>query len=85
MFHCVFVISLVASLYPTEGVFTCFDGSLIIPFDRINDNYCDCIHDGSDEPGTSACINSSFYCNNVGHKPIFIPSSRVNDGICGKY
>lgn len=72
------------SLYPVDGTFTCLDGSLTIPFDRVNDDYCDCETDGSDEPGTSACPNGSFYCNNVGFKPFFIPSSRVNDGLCGK-
>jgi protein kinase C substrate 80K-H len=33
------------------GVFKCLDGSATIPFDRVNDNYCDCPGDGSDEPG----------------------------------
>lgn len=75
----------VLSLYTVDKHFTCFDGSATIPYDRINDDYCDCLSDGSDEPGTAACPNGSFYCNNVGHKPSFIPSSRVNDGICGKY
>lgn len=74
----------VVSLYPVDGTFTCLDGSSTIPFDRVNDDYCDCETDGSDEPGTSACPNGSFYCNNIGHKPFFIPSSRVNDGLCGK-
>jgi len=41
--------------------------------------------DGSDEPGTSACMNSSFACENLGYIVQMIPSSRVNDGICGKY
>ena len=38
--------------------------------------------DGSDEPGTSACSNGSFYCSNRGFKPSNLKSSRVNDGIC---
>lgn len=68
-------------LYDPEHDFTCFDGSRKIPFNQVNDDYCDCI-DGSDEPGTSACPNGSFYCSNAGHKPQILSSDRVNDGIC---
>lgn len=28
-----------------------------IAWDRVNDDFCDCPGDGSDEPGTSACSN----------------------------
>ncbi|XP_053973775.1 glucosidase 2 subunit beta [Hylaeus volcanicus] len=70
-----------SSLYSPERDFQCLDGSLLIPFTRVNDDYCDCA-DGSDEPGTPACVNGSFYCENTGYKPRYIPSTWVNDGVC---
>ncbi|UZJ50747.1 hypothetical protein CBS101457_000067 [Exobasidium rhododendri] len=63
-----------------EGTWKCRSGQKI-PASAINDDYCDC-EDGSDEPGTSACANSTFFCRNEGHIPASILSSRVNDGIC---
>jgi protein kinase C substrate 80K-H len=45
------------------------------------DDYCDC-RDGSDEPGTSACLNGKFWCRNIGFEGQLVPSSRVNDRIC---
>ncbi|XP_024884606.1 glucosidase 2 subunit beta [Temnothorax curvispinosus] len=68
-------------LYRPDSDFECLDGSRLIPFTRVNDDYCDC-GDGSDEPGTAACANGFFYCENTGHKPAYIPSSWVNDGVC---
>lgn len=52
-----------------------------ISFDKVNDNYCDC-PDGSDEPGTAACGNGLFFCENIGFESHFIPSYKIDDGIC---
>lgn len=68
-------------LYDPSKDFFCFDGSISIPFTYVNDDFCDCI-DGSDEPGTSACPNGTFHCENKGYVSEYIPSSRVNDGYC---
>ncbi|CAD5210223.1 unnamed protein product [Bursaphelenchus okinawaensis] len=70
-----------ASLYEEQDEFKCLDGSKSIPFEQVNDDYCDC-PDGSDEPGTSACPNGQFHCRNHGFQPLDLPSSRVNDFIC---
>lgn len=64
----------------SESTFSC-DG-LTIPIHKVNDNFCDCPLDGTDEPGTSACQTGSFTCQNNGFQSILIPSSRVDDGIC---
>lgn len=61
--------------------FTCFDGSGIIDIKYINDNYKDC-DDGSDEPGTPASNNGTFYCMNKGNSPKEILKWSVYDGIC---
>jgi len=64
-----------------SGSFACLDGSAVVPFHAINDDFCDCV-DGSDEPGTSACPRGTFYCRNRGHTARALPSSFVNDGVC---
>ncbi|KAL6754229.1 hypothetical protein V8C86DRAFT_1791960 [Haematococcus lacustris] len=65
------------------NVFTCLDGASVkIPFSRVNDNYCDCQADGSDEPGTAACSHGSFYCANRGYESQQLSASFVDDGIC---
>ncbi|KAI8622060.1 glucosidase II beta subunit-like-domain-containing protein [Chytriomyces sp. MP71] len=62
--------------------FECLDGSNTIPALAVNDDFCDC-KDGSDEPGTSACANGSYFCvGKNGLEFVRIPSSRVNDGVC---
>nr|XP_006823308.1 PREDICTED: glucosidase 2 subunit beta-like [Saccoglossus kowalevskii] len=62
-----------------DDMFECLDRSEKIPFARLNDNYCDCPDDGSDEPGTNACPSGKFYCI---AEERFVPSNRINDGIC---
>ncbi|OBZ66538.1 Glucosidase 2 subunit beta [Grifola frondosa] len=77
--------SLVSRYVPvTKGsstVWECLDGSRTIKWSAVNDDYCDC-PDGSDEPGTGACPDTLFYCENIGHIASHIPSSRVRDGLC---
>jgi len=67
-----------------NGFWACLDNSDMIPFDRVNDDYCDC-QDGSDEPSTSACPGQKFHCSkssDSSDSSSVIPSSRVNDGVC---
>ncbi|XP_022754375.1 glucosidase 2 subunit beta-like isoform X2 [Durio zibethinus] len=66
---------------PSSDSIKCKDGSKKFSKSQLNDDFCDC-PDGTDEPGTSACPTAKFYCQNAGHLPQFLFSSRVNDGIC---
>ena len=80
--------SLVSHFYQpnSSGKFRCLDGSMIIPYTSLDDDYCDC-PDGSDEPGTAACEGVGegwFWCANEGHIPGKVKRSRVNDGLCGE-
>ena len=45
-----------------DNLFECLASSKKIPFDWVNDDYCDCVEDGSDEPATGACQKGKFYC-----------------------
>ena len=69
-----------------EKKFACNDGKTIIDFTKVNDNFCDCREDGSDEPGTNACSHAihshGFYCQNLGSTARLIKSSFVNDNVC---
>lgn len=68
---------------PLDGKFKCFLSGEVIDFNKVNDDYCDC-GDSTDEPGTNACPDGSFYCGRtlVNVYPVKVPSSMVNDGIC---
>jgi hypothetical protein len=46
-----------------EGKFHCMLSGAEIAFEKVNDDFCDCPRDGSDEPGTSACSEAGrFFC-----------------------
>ncbi|CAH8547910.1 unnamed protein product [Schistosoma turkestanicum] len=70
-----------SSFYQVGKPFTCLDGSSAISWWKVNDDYCDC-RDGSDEPGTSACLNGRFFCRDMQYRPVYLPSAYVNDTIC---
>ncbi|KAL0484191.1 acid trehalase-like protein [Acrasis kona] len=64
-----------------SNVFKCKDGlGGPFAFSRVNDGYCDCPGDGSDEPGTDACKRGRFFCPFLPN--VTISSGMVNDGIC---
>ncbi|XP_055313092.1 glucosidase 2 subunit beta [Sitodiplosis mosellana] len=71
-----------------RDTFFCIQTGKAVPLERLNDDYCDCEVDGSDEPETNACPNGVFYCTYQKRhltgrgRDISIPSSHVNDGVC---
>lgn len=67
----------------SSKLFTCHASGKVITEDKVNDDYCDCPEDGSDEPRTNACTVNKFSCTNVVKGfPRRIPSAWVNDGVC---
>uniref|UniRef100_A0A1Q3FEB4 Putative glucosidase ii beta subunit-like protein n=2 Tax=Culex tarsalis TaxID=7177 RepID=A0A1Q3FEB4_CULTA len=72
----------------TKTTFRCLSSTRQIAWSRVNDDYCDCPEDGSDEPGTGACDRGRFYCRfqkrhatgRGGYTSV--PSGWVNDGVC---
>nr|XP_045583391.1 uncharacterized protein LOC123746138 [Procambarus clarkii] len=63
--------------------FKCVTSGKVISQSKVNDDYCDCPEDGSDEPRTNACVNGKFSCLKfIKAFPESIPSAWVNDGVC---
>jgi protein kinase C substrate 80K-H len=93
--------SLLSQYKPKGATWTCLDGIKTIPWSAVNDDYCDCTDGSDEPGtflsavvftqvlqaslGTSACSGNTFYCANEGHIGASIPSSRVNDGLCGRF
>lgn len=72
-----------AAAHISLTTFKCETSGKVISQDKVNDDYCDCPEDGSDEPRTNACVNGRFMClKHVKNFPQSIPSGWVNDGFC---
>merc|ERR1711934_1181554 len=63
------------------STFQCGASGVSIPASKVNDDYCDC-PEGGDEPGTSACPDTQFFCKNRGSESKWLHSSMVGDGVC---
>lgn len=68
--------------YLDSNELVCPTSGLKLTPEMINDNRCDCPEDGFDEPKTAACENGKFYCKNTKGLEVYIPSFKVNDGVC---
>ncbi|XP_035781654.1 uncharacterized protein LOC118460965 isoform X2 [Anopheles albimanus] len=72
----------------SRAPFRCLQTGRELSWDRVNDDFCDCPEDGSDEPSTNACTEGRFYCrfqkrHRTGRgRDRSIPSGWVNDGVC---
>lgn len=67
----------------TSSTFKCETSGKVISYSKVNDDYCDCPEDGSDEPRTNACVNGKFVClKHIISFPKSVPSGWVNDGVC---
>ncbi|XP_039434737.1 uncharacterized protein LOC120416905 [Culex pipiens pallens] len=72
----------------SSAAFRCLSSTRHVSWARVNDDYCDCPEDGSDEPGTGACDRGRFYCRfqkrhatgRGGYTSV--PSGWANDGVC---
>lgn len=82
MYHSVRVVNDVSSavkdkrFYREKKSFLCMDGSKLIPFEQVNDDYCDCA-DGSDEPGKTTkkvfrCLKCMFILYTCSHLNYYI-------------
>lgn len=60
-----------------RNIFFCLQSGKAIQWERLNDDYCDCEEDGSDEPETNACANGVFYCATTHHKR-FVHSTKFS-------
>lgn len=67
---------------PAAADIACGGEGKSVPDSHVNDDYCDCELEGTDEPRTGACANQPFVCANKPASALTIPASRVNDGVC---
>lgn len=83
----VLAVAVVLALTLLPVLATADAASCPVPSARTNDNYCDDLVNGCDEPQTSACSfvkrTPTFQCNaSVTGEPYLLPASRVGDTVC---